>query len=170
MICGKVWRFGDNIDTDMIIPGRYLDNYSADFLSKHVMEGADPAFASSVSKGDIVIAGRNFGIGSSREQAAIALKAAGVQAVIAESFGRIFFRNAVNQGILVITCPGCSKKFDKGDEVCIDIEHNRIFKKEDEKNSLEIKKLSPIIAEIFKAGGLVNLLRSELSNKTKDNN
>jgi 3-isopropylmalate/(R)-2-methylmalate dehydratase small subunit len=162
MICGRVWKFGDNIDTDVIIPGRYLDNYSPEYLAKHVMEGVDPSFSSSVKKGDMIIAGRNFGIGSSREQAAVALKAAGIQAVIAESFGRIFFRNAINQGMLVISCPGCSKKFENGEEICIDLENKVIFSKKDESCKMSFKELSPIISKIYSAGGLVNLLKAEL--------
>ena len=162
MICGRAWEFKDNIDTDIIIPGRYLDNYSPDYLAKHVMEGMDPSFASNVRPGDIIIAGKNFGIGSSREQAAIALRAAGIQAVVAESFGRIFFRNAVNQGMLVISCSGCSKRFENLEEICIDIENNIIFSKKDEARKLSFNKLSPIIAKIYSSGGLVNLLRSEI--------
>lgn len=162
MICGRAWKFKDNIDTDIIIPGRYLDNYSPDYLAKHVMEGVDSSFASNVRPGDIIIAGKNFGIGSSREQAAIALRAAGIQAVIAESFGRIFFRNAINQGMVVISCPGCSKKFENLEEICIDIENNTIFSKKDESQKLSFNKLSPIIAKIYFSGGLVNFLRSEL--------
>jgi len=162
MICGRAWKFGDNIDTDVIIPGRYLDNYSPEFLAKHVMEGVDASFASKVSKGDIIIAGKNFGIGSSREQAAIALKAAGVIVVVAESFGRIFYRNAINQGMLVVACHECSKHFNGEEMICIDLEHNRIFNKNDPSSNMSFHELSPIISRIYKAGGLVNLLRSEL--------
>lgn len=163
MICGRAWKFGDNIDTDVIIPGRYLDNYSPEYLAKHVMEGIDPSFPSKVKRGDIIIAGKNFGIGSSREQAAMALRAAGVQAVVAESFGRIFFRNAINQGMLVISCPGCSKKFESGEEICIDVDNKVIFSKKDESEKMGFKELSPIISKIYSSGGLVNLLRSELA-------
>lgn len=166
MICGRAWKFGDNVDTDAIIPGRYLDNYSPEFLAKHVMEGVDKDFASKASKGDIIVAGKNFGIGSSREQAAIALKAAGIQAVVAESFGRIFYRNAVNQGMLVITCSGCSKYFNNEEQICINIEDNKIFKKSDPSSSSTFRALSPIISQIYTAGGLVNLLKSELDSKT----
>jgi len=164
MICGRAWKFGDNIDTDVIIPGRYLDNYSPEYLAKHVMEGVDTSFASKVKKGDIIVAGKHFGIGSSREQAAIALKAAGIQAVIAESFGRIFFRNAVNQGMLIITCPGCSKKIETDEEICIDLEKCKISIGKNAQKELLFKEMSPIITKIFNAGGLVKMLQAEFSN------
>lgn len=162
MKCGRAWVFGDAIDTDVIIPGQYLDNYSPEFLAKHVMEGIDPTFPSRVAKGDIIVAGKYFGIGSSREQAAIALKAVGVEIILAESFARIFFRNAINLGMLPIVCPGCSGKFRSGNELCVDIEKGKVFDSKDPKQSLGFKPLSPMISKIYEAGGLVNLLRAEV--------
>ncbi len=102
MIRGKAWIFGDDVDTDVIIPGKYLRTKDASLWAQHVMEGLDPQFASQVSKGDVVVAGRNFGSGSSREQAPLALKEAGVAAVVAKSFARIFFRNAINVGLPLV--------------------------------------------------------------------
>lgn len=162
MICGKVWRFGDNIDTDAIIPGRYLDNYSPDFLAKHAMEGVDPDFASEISKGDVIVAGDNFGIGSSREQAAMALKAAGIKFILAESFARIFYRNAINYGILPIICKGCSEAFEAGEQICIDLEKSIIFSSDDRKKSMDFLLPDESFYRIFEAGGLMNLLRLEL--------
>lgn len=167
MKCGRAWRFGDAIDTDVIIPGHYLDNYSPEFLAKHVMEGVDPAFSSKVSKGDIIVAGKHFGIGSSREQAAIALKAAGVEMILAESFARIFFRNAVNLGMLPIVCPGCSNMFESGEQICVDIERGKVLSSGTTTKSLEFQPLSPLVAKIFEAGGLVNMLRSEFEPKQR---
>lgn len=162
MIVGKVWKFGDDVDTDVIIPGRYLDNYSPEFLASHVMEGADSTFAKKVAKGDIIVAGKHFGIGSSREQAAIALKAAGIEIILAESFARIFYRNAVNRGMLPLVCPGCSKSFEEGELLCIDVDSGKASPKGDSARSLDLQGLSPVISKIHSSGGLVNLLRAEL--------
>jgi len=159
---GRVWRFGDGIDTDAIIPGQYLDNQDPAFLAKHVMEGVDPTFSSKVAKGDVIVAGKRFGIGSSREQAVIALKAAGVDFVIAESFARIFYRNAVNLGVLPIVCPGCASMFESGDMIVINLEGGKVSNAKEQHKSLDIIPLSPTISEIYLAGGLVNLLRAEI--------
>jgi len=162
MMRGKVWKFADDIDTDAIIPGRYLDDYSPSSLSKHVMEGADPSFASKVSKGDIIVAGRHFGIGSSREQAAIALLSAGVEVILAESFARIFYRNAVNQGMLPLVCPGCSEAFSTGEEITVDVEKGMARSTGERGRSVKLESMSPTVSKIHSAGGLVKLVRSEL--------
>ena len=112
---GKVWRYGDHVNTDLIIPGRYLDDYDPKNLAKHAMEDIDPGFAKKVAFGDIIVAGRNFGCGSSREQAPVALKVAGVGAVVSGSFARIFYRNAINIGLPVIECPEAFEVFKTGD-------------------------------------------------------
>lgn len=109
---GKVWKFGDNVDTDVIIPGRYLRTFSLDDLASHVMEGVDPNFAKTVQNGDIIVADWNFGCGSSREQAPVALKHAGVSAIVAKSFARIFYRNAINIGLPVIVADVDAKNRD----------------------------------------------------------
>jgi len=121
MISGKVWRYGDHINTDLIIPGRYLDNYDLKHLAAHAMEDVDTQFAKDVRAGDIIVAGRNFGCGSSREQAPLALKAAGVAAVIAGSAARIFYRNAINVGLPMIVCPEASRLFEQGDVAEVDL-------------------------------------------------
>lgn len=162
MKAGKAWKFGNDVDTDAIIPGRYLDNYSPEFLASHVMEGVDGSFAKKVSRGDIIVSGEHFGIGSSREQAAIAIMAAGVEIILAESFARIFYRNAVNRGMLPLICPGCSKEFEEGETICVDVENRKAYSERDPARSLELQGLSPLISKIHSSGGLVNLLREEL--------
>ena len=168
MIRGKVWKFADDIDTDAIIPGRYLDDYSPSSLAKHVMEGVDPTFASKVSKGDIIVAGRHFGIGSSREQAATALLAAGVEVILAESFARIFYRNAVNQGMLPLVCPGCSEAFRTGEQITVDVEKGIVQSAGEAGKVINLERMSPYISKIHASGGLVKLVRSELGRTCGD--
>ncbi|UTB31918.1 MAG: homoaconitase small subunit [Methanobacterium sp. ERen5] len=148
---GKVWKFRDSIDTDVIIAGRYLRTFSLDDLASHVMEAEDPHFAENVDEGDIIVAGWNFGCGSSREQAPVALKHAGVSAIIAKSFARIFYRNAINIGLPVITADVTAQK---GDEICINLEKGVILNKS---TGLEFK-IQPFdnfMLEILSDGGLV---------------
>ncbi|HDP96468.1 MAG TPA: 3-isopropylmalate dehydratase [Euryarchaeota archaeon] len=159
MICGRGWMFGSDIDTDKIIPGRYLDNYSFEFLAFHAMEGEDHEFASKVREGDIIVAGKNFGIGSSREQAAIALKHAGIRVIIAESFARIFYRNAVNYGLLPIISPNCTTVFKNGEEICVDLDNGRIFSSDDSGREARFFEIPSIVRQIYDAGGLVGLLK-----------
>lgn len=148
---GKVWKFRDSIDTDVIIAGRYLRTFSLDDLASHVMEAEDPNFADDVQDGDIIVAGWNFGCGSSREQAPVALKHAGVSAIIAKSFARIFYRNAINIGLPVITADVTAEK---GDELCIDLENGVILNKT---TGLEFKiqPFDSFMLEILSDGGLV---------------
>ena len=120
LIRGKVWRFGNDVDTDAIIPARYLNTSDPKELAKHVMEDADKDFAGNVSAGDLMVAGKNFGCGSSREHAPIAIKAAGIQAVVAKSFARIFYRNAFNIGLPIFESAEASEKVREGDEIEID--------------------------------------------------
>jgi methanogen homoaconitase small subunit len=148
---GKVWKFRDSIDTDVIIAGRYLRTFSLDDLASHVMEAEDPNFADNVEEGDIIVAGWNFGCGSSREQAPVALKHAGISAIIAKSFARIFYRNAINIGLPVITADVTAEK---GDELCINLEKGVILNKT---TGLEFK-IQPFdnfMLEILSDGGLV---------------
>ena len=159
MICGRVWIYGSDIDTDKIIPGRYLDNYSPEFLAAHAMEGEDPGFAGKVREGDVIAARKNFGIGSSREQAAIALRHVGIRVIIAESFARIFYRNAVNHGLLPIIFPNCSTIFDNGEEICVDLENRQIVSKTDPSKKVEFIAIPTIIRQIYDAGGLIGLLK-----------
>ena len=116
---GRVHKFGDNIDTDVIIPGRYLNSTSASELARHCMEDVDPDFSSKVQTGDIIVAMNNFGCGSSREHAPITIKALGVSCVVAVSFARIFYRNSINIGLPILECDGCGE-IDNGDILCID--------------------------------------------------
>ena len=143
----------DNIDTDRIIPGKYTKTLDMSELASHVLEDLDPAFSKNVSVGDVLVAGGNFGCGSSREQAPIALKAAGVSAVVAKSFARIFFRNAINIGLLVIESP--EHEIQNGSQVTIDIENGFI---ESNGKTYRAPKMPDVMLKILNAGGLVNFL------------
>ena len=154
-IKGKVWKFGDNIDTDVIIPFKYKaatnDPYE---LAAHAMEGLDPDFSKKVRQGDVIIAGKNFGCGSSREQAPIALKYAGISAVIAESFARIFYRNAFNIGLPPLIIPDISKKVDEGDEIEVDLKEGtvKIMKTSEILNFMPVK---GFMHKLLEEGGIV---------------
>lgn len=124
---GTVFKYGDNVDTDVIIPARYLNSSDAAELAKHCMEDIDREFVHKVKKGDIIVADKNFGCGSSREHAPLAIKAAGVSCVIAETFARIFYRNAINIGLPIIECPEAAKGIEAGDEVCVDFDSGIIL-------------------------------------------
>jgi methanogen homoaconitase small subunit len=149
---GKVWKFRDSIDTDVIIAGRYLRTFSLDDLASHVMEAEDPKFAEKVQKGDIIVAGWNFGCGSSREQAPVALKHAGVSAIIAKSFARIFYRNAINVGLPVITA---DVEAENCDFMSVDLEEGIIVNMTTGKK-FEIQPFDQFMIEILNNGGLVN--------------
>jgi 3-isopropylmalate/(R)-2-methylmalate dehydratase small subunit len=152
----RVWKFGDNIDTDAIIPGRYLVHYDPTVLASHVFEGTRHDFARGVRKGDIVVAGRNFGCGSSREHAPLALLGAGVSIVIARSFARIFYRNAVNVGILPLVCPDAGM-IPEGADISVDIDGNSIAW---ENERFPIEPVPEFLREIVEAGGLVTYARN----------
>ena len=124
---GRAFKYGDNVDTDVIIPARYLNSSDPAELATHCMEDIDNTFVKRVQKGDIIVATKNFGCGSSREHAPIAIKAAGVSCVIAETFARIFYRNAINIGLPIIECPEASKGIDEGDEVEVDFDSGMIY-------------------------------------------
>ena len=158
---GKVWKYGDDINTDVILPGRHLANYDAKFLASVAMEDLDKEFAKNVKKGDIVVGGKNFGCGSSREQAATCLTAAGVQAVVAKSFARIFYRNAINLGLPVIQAPELVDKLQKGDDVEFDMENGtvRILRTGE---VIQFKALPPFIMEILRDGGLISHLKKKM--------
>lgn len=162
---GKAWKFGNNIDTDQIYPGIYMELTEMEDIKKHALSGsAEPKFADEVQPGDIVVAGTNFGCGSSREHAAMTLKGAGVGAVLAESFGRIFFRNAINLGLPVIVCPGISKCAQKGDEIRIDIETGEVTDVTRGK-VLKTTPFSPYVLNILESGGIKNMIRKSLMGK-----
>lgn len=160
---GKVWKFGDNIDTDLIIAARYLNTSEPSELAKHVMEDADPEFVEKMSHGDIIVAGENFGCGSSREHAPIALKSAGISAVIAPTFARIFYRNAFNMGLPIFELEE-STEILEGDTVKVDMEKGEVI------NITQAKtyKFSPIpefMQELVDAGGLIAFAQKEISKK-----
>lgn len=157
---GKVLVVGDNVDTDAIVPGRYLTLTDARELGKHALEGLDPSIPSRLKEREIIVAGRNFGCGSSREHAVLALLGAGVKAVVAESFARIFYRNAINRGLLVVEVPGISQRVTDGERLVIDLEGGVIVLA-----SGEVTQFKPIareVLEIIEAGGLIERLRKEL--------
>ncbi len=157
-ISGKVWCFGDNIDTDLIIAARYLNTSDPKELAKHVMEDADPEFVKKVKAGDIIVAGENFGCGSSREHAPIALKAAGVSAVVAKSFARIFYRNAFNTGLPIFELVE-TDAINEGDTIAISMESGEV------NNGAKTYKFSPIppfMQELLAAGGLMNYAQKEM--------
>ncbi len=158
MLRGKAWKFGDDISTDHITPGRYYHLRSnLPELAKHVMEDANPEFAKKVSKGDFIVAGKNFGCGSSREHAPLAIKLAGVSAVIAKSFARIFYRNAINVGLPVLIAN--TDEIDEGDELEVDLSSGII---RDVTKGIEIKAkpMPEVMLKILEAGGLVNYVKN----------
>lgn len=154
------WKFGDNIDTDVIIAARYLNTSEPVLLAKHVMEDADPSFSSKVSKGDIIVAGENFGCGSSREHAPIAIKAAGVDIVIAKSFARIFYRNAFNTGLLILECKD-TDKIDEGDKLEVSLDNGSI-KNLSKNEEYKFEAMPEFMQELVKAGGLINYAKKSL--------
>ena len=156
---GTVWKFGNDIDTDIIIPGRYLIYTDEETLSKHCMEGLDEEFSEKCKKGDFIVAGSNFGCGSSREHAPIAIKGAGVAAVIAESFARIFYRNATNVGVPLLEAPGITELVENEDEIEVDMEKGTITTKDGK--SITFKKLPPFMLEILEQGGLIEYLKNK---------
>jgi len=161
---GKAIKFGNNIDTDVILPGKWLSLIDPKELAKHALEGLDAGFPEKAKKGVIVVGGKNFGCGSSREQAPLALKYAGVQCVLAESFARIFFRNSINIGLPVIECKGISTAVNDGDELVVDLEAGKV-QNLTRKQSLQGTKLPPFIMKILLDGGLIENLRNRLNKK-----
>lgn len=154
------WKFGDNIDTDVIIAARYLNTSEPALLAKHVMEDADPNFSSKVGKGDIIVAGENFGCGSSREHAPIAIKAAGVDIVIAKSFARIFYRNAFNTGLLILECKD-TDKINEGDKLEVSLDNGTI-KNLSKNEEYKFEAMPEFMQELVKAGGLINYAKKSL--------
>ena len=159
-ITGKVWNFGANIDTDVIIAARYLNSSDPEHLAKYVMEDADPEFPKKLQKGDIIVAGENFGCGSSREHAPIALKAAGVAAVIAPSFARIFYRNAFNMGLPIFELPE-SLEIKEGEVISINLDNGEITNKTTNK-TYTFTPIPDFMQELIAAGGLINFAKIEM--------
>ena len=158
---GHVHKYGDHVDTDVIIPARYLTSSDPQELAAHCMEDLDPEFLQKLTPGDLIVAGRNFGCGSSREHAPLAIKAAGVSAVVAASFARIFYRNALNIGLPIIESPEAAAAINAGDEVTVDTEAGSIV---DHTTGQEFRfqPLDGIAAELVEAGGLVPMVKEKL--------
>jgi len=155
IIKGKTWKFGDDIDTDAIIPARYLNTSDPAELAKHCMEDADKDFPKKVCKGDIIVALKNFGCGSSREHAPVAIKAVGVSCVIAKDFARIFYRNSFNIGLPIFESEEASKKIEQGDEVEIDAGKG-VIRNITKNETYSVKPIPPFMQELVAAGGLLN--------------
>jgi len=158
---GKVWKFGDNVNTDEIIPSRYCNTFDPEVLKAHVMEGVDPDFAKRVAPGDIIVAGHNFGTGSSREAAVVAIKAAGIGAVIASSFARLFFRNAINVGLPVLISPSASEDLKSGEEIDIDFVTHTIHSRDTGK-TYRAREYNGTIQEIIEAGGMLEYVKERV--------
>ena len=156
---GRAWRYGDNVDTDVIIPARYLTTTDEAQLAAHALEDLDPSFAGSVKAGDVLVVGANFGCGSSREHAPVALKAAGVSAVVAESFARIFFRNAINTGLPIVVCPDAVAATEDGDAIEVDAGAGRVTNVTKGLTFQATEKLPAQVMAIVEAGGLVEWVR-----------
>ena len=159
MLKGKVFKFGDDIDTDIIVPATYLSTFDPAELAKHCMEYTSPDFYRSVKPGDIIVAGKNFGCGSSREHAPIAIKGCGVSIVIAKSFARIFYRNALNIGLYILECPEAADAISEGDEVQVDVDTGEIT---DVTTGAKFKAapFPKFIQHIIECGGLVNAIKA----------
>jgi 3-isopropylmalate/(R)-2-methylmalate dehydratase small subunit len=160
-IRGKVWKFGDNIDTDAIIPARYLNTSDPGELSRHVMEDADRDFPKKVKTGDLIVAGTNFGCGSSREHAPIAIKAAGIQAVVAKSFARIFYRNAFNIGLPIFESESAIDNIAEGDEIEIDADKG-VIRHISKNIDYHAKPIPLFMQELIKAGGLIEWTKKRI--------
>ena len=160
-IHGRAIKFGDNVDTDVILPGQYLVLTDTVELAKHAMEGLDPTFTTKIHDGAIIVAGKNFGCGSSREQAPLALKHAGILCVLAESFARIFYRNAITIGLPVLECHGISRKVEEGDALVVDPRAGKV-ENQSKSSALQATQLPEFIVEILDDGGLVEHLRRRI--------
>ena len=157
---GRVFKYGDNVDTDVIIPARYLNSFDAQELASHAMADIDATFASTVEKGDIIVAGQNFGCGSSREHAPLCLKTAGVKCVIAKSFARIFYRNSINIGFPIMECEEAADKIEKGDEVEVNFSTGVITNKT-KNETYQSQPFPEFLQKMIDADGLVNYVNSK---------
>jgi 3-isopropylmalate/(R)-2-methylmalate dehydratase small subunit len=164
LIEGKIWKFGDDVNTDVIYPGKYLAIFEPEEMSKHCFEGVYPEFRKKAERGDIIVAGKYFGCGSSREQAATCLKAAGIACIVAESFARIYYRNAINQGLPLVICRGIHESVSEGDRLQIDLESGTLRVTSTDE-LLRFDPLPPHILRILKDGGLIAHTRKALLKK-----
>ena len=158
---GKAFLFGDDINTDVILPGKYLNVTAPDELASHCMESEDPDFIKKISKGDIMVAKKNFGCGSSREHAPLAIKYAGISCVIATTFARIFFRNAINIGLPILECPEAAEDIQAGDEISVNFDTGLITNKTTGK-TYQAAPFPPFMQKIIACGGLVNYSREKI--------
>ncbi len=157
---GTVFKYGSNVDTDVIIPARYLNSSDPAELASHCMVDIDPDFVNKVQKGDIIVADKNFGCGSSREHAPISIKASGVSCVIAETFARIFYRNAINIGLPIIECPEAAKDIENGNQVEVDFDSGMIYNRT-KGTQFQGQAFPPFMQKIIAAGGLVNYINEK---------
>jgi len=159
---GRAWVFGDHVDTDAIIPARYLTASTADELAAHCMEDADRDFAGNVQPGDILVARENFGCGSSREHAPLAIQGAGVSCVVASSFARIFYRNALNIGLPIVVCPDAATEAEAGHIIEVDVETGRVTNRTLDKN-YEAQAYPPFMQDLIRSGGLIPLTAERMA-------
>ena len=160
---GNVWKYGDNVNTDVIFPGKYTyQKMEPEEMAKHALEDLDPEFINKVKDGDILVAGKNFGMGSSREQAAVAVKYAGIRVIIAKSFARIYFRNAINSGMPAIKSPEAAAALETGDPVTIDMEKGEIITP---KGTFSFPPYPATVMEILENNGLINYIKKKISRK-----
>lgn len=162
VIKGRAYVFGDNLDTDQIYPGQYLELIEAEDIGKHVMEGADPQFVREFNPGDIIVAGTNFGCGSSREHAAIALQAVGTGVILAESFARIFYRNAINLGLPLLVSPNISDQVSPGDILSVDLAKG-VVQNQNTGAELRAEPMSEYVFDILESGGIKPLVKKQLA-------
>ncbi len=160
---GKVFKYGDNIDTDVIIPARYLNISDVEELASHCMEDIDKTFIERVEPGDIIVGGKNFGTGSSREHAPLAIKTAGISCVIAENYARIFYRNSVNIGLPILECPEAVAGIEDGARLEVDLNNGEIIDISSGK-TYQAEPFPPFVLEIFKAGGLIAQIKERIKN------
>jgi 3-isopropylmalate/(R)-2-methylmalate dehydratase small subunit len=160
---GKVIKYGNNVDTDVIIPARYLNTSDPAELASHCMEDLDENFVKKVNKGDIMVAGKNFGCGSSREHAPIAIKVSGISCIIAETFARIFYRNAINIGLPILECPEAAQAIEDGDKVSIDFDSGKIVN-ETKGKEYTAAPFPEFMREIMNADGLIGYIRNQINN------
>lgn len=158
--CGKVFKYGDNVDTDVIIPARYLNSSDPGELATHCMEDIDKDFVKEVKAGDIIVATRNFGCGSSREHAPIAIKASGISVVIADTFARIFYRNSINIGLPIMECPEAAREINAGDEVEVDFDNGLITDKTTGK-TFKGQPFPEFMQKIINSEGLMNYIKNK---------
>lgn len=164
MLTGKVLKYKDNVDTDVIIPARYLNTSDPKELAAHCMEDIDKEFVKRVKSGDIMVAGKNFGCGSSREHAPIAIKESGISCIIAETFARIFYRNSINIGLPILECPQAVREIEDGDKVTVDIKSGEIVNITKGKK-YQAQPFPPFMMELMEVGGLINYVKAKIAQK-----